>query len=275
MQYAFIGTGSMGTILIESLIESGSIHPSQIIASNRTPKKLERLVKKFPQLQVSDNRDAALKASIVFLCVKPLDYPVVLDEIGEGLTADKIVVSITSSVGPSVLEKYSPAKAARVIPSITNSARSGASLVTFGSRMDDSDKPLLLRLLSAIGEPIEISEDITRISSDLVSCGPAFFSFLVQRYIDCAVQETNISKDQATSMMTQMLIGLGKLLEEGRYTLPALQEKVSVPGGVTGVGLEVLKRKTDQTFESLIQATHQKFKADLEEVSHAFSKPHR
>ncbi|WCK53512.1 late competence protein ComER [Aneurinibacillus sp. Ricciae_BoGa-3] len=272
MQYAFIGTGNMGTILIESLIESGAIHPSQIIASNRTPEKLERLANKFTELKVSHNKNAAREASILFLCVKPHDYPVVLDEISESLTPGKIVLSITSSIGPAMLERHSHAKAARIIPSITNSACSGASLITFGSRIDASDKQILLRLFSTISKPIEINEDITRISSDLVSCGPAFFSFLVQRYIDCAVKETNISKDQATSMITEMLIGLGKLLEEGRYTLPALQEKVCVPGGVTGIGLEVLDKTTDQTFERLIEATHQKFKTDIEEVTHAFAK---
>lgn len=40
MKVGFIGTGSMGSLLLEALIDSGSLAPNQVYASNRTPRRL-------------------------------------------------------------------------------------------------------------------------------------------------------------------------------------------------------------------------------------------
>ncbi|MFT9848599.1 late competence protein ComER [Aneurinibacillus sp. REN35] len=271
MQIGFIGTGSMGTILIEAFIESGAVPPERIIASNRTPEKLRTLVKKHPGIDTGANMIVAKMADVLFLCTKPLEYRTVLDEIAPYLTPEKLVLSITSSVGIRQLEAHSHCKVARVIPSITNTALSGASLVTFGSRLHDKDRTMLLSLLSNISTPIEIEEEATRISSDIVSCGPAFFSFLLQRFIDSAAAETTITEKEATRLMTEMVIGMGRLLEDGRFSLPTLQAKVCVPGGVTGIGLHVLDRETRDVFTHLIEATHRKFDVDVLEVKESFA----
>ncbi|MEZ2658824.1 late competence protein ComER [Aneurinibacillus aneurinilyticus] len=271
MIIGFIGAGSMGTILIEAFIESGTVPPAHIIVSNRSPEKTRTLARKNAGLVTGTNIDVAHAADVLFLCTKPLDYRTVLDEIQHCLTPDKLLLSITSSVGVQQLETYTPCKVARVIPSITNTALSGAALVTFGSRLCVTDRSELLTLLSAISVPIEIEEQNTRISSDIVSCGPAFFSFLLQRFIDSAVSETAITEEQATRLMTEMVVGLGRLLEDGRFSLPTLQARVCVPGGVTGIGLHVLDRETQHVFEHLIQATHRKFDVDILEVKEMFA----
>ena len=70
-----------------------------------------------------------------------------------------------------------------------------------------------------------IEEDITRVSSDIASCGPAFFSYLLQCFINAAVDKTNITHEEATTLVSEMVVGMGKLLEKGIFTLPTLQKK--------------------------------------------------
>ena len=60
-----------------------------------------------------------------------------------------------------------------------------------------------------------IEEDITRVSSDIASCGPAFFSYLLQCFINAAVDKTNITHEEATTLVSEMVVGMGKLLEKG------------------------------------------------------------
>jgi competence protein ComER len=43
-------------------------------------------------------------------------------------------------------------------------------------------------------------------------------------------------------------------------------EKVIVKGGITGVGINVLEDEIGEVFEHVFQATHEKFKEDLEKV---------
>ena len=73
-----------------------------------------------------------------------------------------------------------------------------------------------------------IEEDITRVSSDIASCGPAFFSYLLQCFINAAVDKTNITHEEATTLVSEMVVGMGKLLEKGIFTLPTLQEKYAL-----------------------------------------------
>jgi competence protein ComER len=186
------------------------------------------------------------------------------------LTKEKCVVSITSPINVEQLESVFPCSVARAIPSITNRALSGVSLLTFGQHCDEEWKTTLINLLNHISTPLEIDERITRVSSDIVSCGPAFFSYLTQRFIQAAVIETDIDESDATILASEMLIGLGELLRKGHYTLPTLQEKVCVKGGITGKGIEVLEKELGNVFEHLFQATHLKFEDDLANTKKQF-----
>ncbi|SEB40474.1 competence protein ComER [Paenibacillus sp. GP183] len=269
----FIGTGSMGSILIEAFIQSGALDPKQIIASNRTPDKVDQLAKLYPGLErAQSNIDVVSKSDLIFLCIKPGEYKKVIDEIQLALLPSQIVVSITSVVAISQLEQLLPAKISKVIPSITNYVLSGAALCMYGSRIDNDDQVLLEHLLAHISSPIRIAEENTRICSDLSSCGPAFFSFLIQCFIDAAVKETGIPYAEARLLASEMILGTGKLLTTGGFTPVALQQRVSVPGGVTAEGISVLQSELQGVFNRVVQATHTKYKEDLDksEISLGF-----
>ncbi len=272
LKIGIIGTGSMGSILIESLIESGVVSPSQMIITNRNREKAEALKKRFPELSVGrDGREVAQEANVIFICTKPLQFPIVLNQIAPFCHVSKFLISITSPISVEQLEDKVDCKVARAIPSILNRALTGSSLLSFGSRCTDVDKEFLTTLMSAISEPLIIDEDITRVSSDIVSCGPAFFSYIMQQFIDGAVRQTNISKEDATTLATNMMIGMGKLLEKGHYTLPTLQKRVCVPGGITGEGIKVLEAEIGSMFDHLFQQTHAKYYEDQELITAAFS----
>ncbi|MCV9884924.1 late competence protein ComER [Metabacillus halosaccharovorans] len=273
MNVGFIGTGNMGRILIESFVESGAIRPSFIYMTNRTITKAEVIKEIYPKTNVMETADEVVKRSdLVFICVKPLDIHPLLKKLDHLLTPNKCIVSITSPLSVEQLESLVHCQVARAIPSITNRAFSGVSLLTFGNSCHKESQRTIEELFEQISNPVQIEDDITRVSSDIVSCGPAFFSYLLQRFVDGAVTETNISKDQAVVLASEMIIGMGKLLETELYTLPTLQEKVCVKGGVTGKGIEVLEENVGDMFEKIFQATHKKFDEDLVEVSEQFSK---
>src|SRR5690606_14699931 len=122
-------------------------------------------------------------ADIIFLCVKPHEFYSLLQKIQPDLSKQQMIISITSPISLKQLESIAPCQVARVIPSITNRALSGASLITFGDRCNEENKNQIIELMSNISNPIVIDENITRVSSDIASCGPAFFGFLLQQFI--------------------------------------------------------------------------------------------
>jgi competence protein ComER len=272
MNIGIIGTGNMGRILVEALIDGKAISPSSIMITNRTKSKAMLLKDKYRELRVGANpREVAVASDLVFVCVKPLDVFKVLDEINPHLSPEKCLISITSPIRTSQIEKKVSCSAVRVIPSITNRALSGVSLITYGDNCSDLWKTKIEKLITKIAVPYQIDEKITRAASDIVSCGPAFFSYLLQSFIQAAVKETEIDEGAATIMASEMIVGLGELLKQGHYTLSSLQEKVCVKGGITGEGIKVLDNELGDVFEHLFQATQAKFKEDLDKVETQFS----
>ncbi len=271
MQTGFIGTGSMGTILIESLIESKAITPKEIFVSNRTYTKAEALAQRYPGLTAcQENWQVAQQSDLFFLCIRPLQFKEVIDEIRPFIRSDQRIVSITSPVEIGDLEQQLPAKIAKVIPSITNSVQSGASLIVVGERFNGHETQELFRLMKQISQPEWIDEKFTRVCSDIVSCGPAFLSYILQRLIQGAVDETGLSAEKASALTSQMLIGMAELLSKERFTLETLQERVCVPGGVTGEGLKVLEKRLEGVFNDMYVETHRKYAEDIEGVKTLF-----
>jgi competence protein ComER len=272
MEIGIIGTGNMGRILTEALLDGKAVSPSSIIITNRTRSKAIAIQKNYPEIRLAHGiREIGRKADLIFICVKPHDVHEVAISLQPFITKEKCVVSITSPINVDQLESVLPCSIARVIPSITNRALSGVSLLTYGQKCEDIWKTSITNLLNHISTPIEIDESITRVASDIVSCGPAFFSYLTQRFIQGAVTETNIDQKTSTILASEMLMGLGELLRKGYYTLPTLQEKVCVKGGITGEGINVLENELGDIFEHLFQATHLKFEEDLEDIKKQYT----
>ncbi|KFZ43764.1 late competence protein ComER [Anoxybacillus flavithermus] len=267
MNIGFIGTGNMGTILIESFINGNAVKPEQLFITNRTLEKAYNIQKRYPDVHVvATNEEVAKHATILFICTKPLHMPAVLKQLRPHLTDYHCIVSITSPISIQQLESLVPCHVVRAIPSITNRALAGNTLITVSERCTEADRTTIEQLFRSISRPIYIDEPITRIASDLTSCGPAFFSYLIQKFIDAAVQQTSITREQATTLATDMIIGLGALLEQQLYTLPTLQEKVCVKGGITGAGIEVLEKEVGDLFVHVFQKTHEKFYEETERV---------
>lgn len=271
MKIGIIGTGNMGRILAEALIDGNAVSPSSMIVTNRTLMKAADLKKAFPGITVeSSATEVAEQTDAIFVCVKPHDVYPLLQELKPVLTEDKCVISITSPISIQQLESAVTCSVARAIPSITNRALAGVSLVSYGTRCSNTWKQGLDQLFRKISTPVEIDSNITRVASDIVSCGPAFFSYLSHQFILAAVEKTEIDYDTATKLTSEMLIGLGELLSKEFYTLPTLIEKVCVKGGITGEGIKVLESELGEIFEHLFEATHGKFEDDLNKTREQF-----
>ncbi|QAY66379.1 late competence protein ComER [Paenibacillus protaetiae] len=272
MNVGFIGTGTMGSLLIEALISSDALAPEQIKVSNRTPSKAEALARRFPGLKaVLTNTEAAKGCEIVFLCVKPLEFHKVVAEIASSVQPEQLLISITSPVLIEHLEQKLPCKIAKVIPSITNYVWSGATLCIYGTRVTDQDRDTLEQLLGRISAPLRIEEAYTRIVSDISSCGPAFFAHLLEQFIEAAVEQTGIEREEATRIASEMLLGTGLLLTEGGMTPAQVQDRVSVPGGITAQALDILRQELPGVFTRLVHTTHDKFREDVEKVEDLFN----
>lgn len=271
MNIGVIGTGNMGKILIEAFIKSSAVNEENLFIMNRTKMKAEQIKREFPNIHAVDSPEDIVKNSeYIFLCIKPLDINPLLKGLAPLLKKEQCIVSITSPISVEQLESIVPCSVVRAIPSINNRVLCGTSLLSFGENCPAHHQVFIEEIMTKISTPVTIEENITRVASDITSCGPAFFTYLLRNFIDAAVVETEITREQATLLASKMIIGLGQLLEQEVYTLETLQEKVCVKGGITGEGIKVLEDEIGDIFNHLFQQTHAKYNHEKEKVNEQF-----
>jgi competence protein ComER len=267
MYTGFIGTGSMGQILVEAFIRANRLSPEQIIIHNRTRAKAEKLARDYPGMRIASNNEQLVRETErFFICVKPKEFPAVLSEIRPFVNPDQLTISITSPVLLEDLEQWLPCKVAKIIPSIANKALSGTVLYIPGSRLTAKEEDQLKTWLGGIGTPLKVAEDHTRIASDLASCGPAFLAKILEEMATAASRYAGISLDTSTSIVVPLALSLSKLLTEDPFTLSTLIERVAVPGGITSEGLKILEHDLPRTFQNLFAMTHQKYRDEVKKV---------
>ncbi|GAA0482911.1 late competence protein ComER [Salinibacillus aidingensis] len=273
MKWGVIGTGNMGSVLIDAWLTSGVIEQDDLWIHNRTLSRAFDIADQYPSIHVSTTAEKVVKQSdIIFICVKPLQVIPLLEQIHKYLRPEQCIVSITSPISVEELNNTVPCQTARIIPSITNRALQGATLLTFPEDIQPTMKAYLIQSCKLFSVPVEIDESITRVSSDIVSCGPAFLSYLIQTFIQAANDYAHLDKERGMIFAEQMIVGFGKLIEEGHYSLKSLQEKVTVKGGVTGEGLKVLEKEVGDLFHHIYEATHTKYSHDRKEVEQQVTK---
>ncbi len=269
----FIGIGTMGSMLIDAFLRAGTFLPEQVYIHNRTPRKAEQVAKKYPGMTVtSSNAAVARESTLLFLCVKPLEFPALLNEIASLLTPAKTVVIIASSVSLQQLEERIPCKLIKFIPSLTNLSHSGACLLTFHHRIAAEERNRWKQLFAAIGTPVEIDETHTRIASDLSSCGPAFLSLMLAQMATAATEEAGLPPPVAETLVIHMLEGTTRLLTQEGLSLQEIQRRIAVPGGITQQGLDLLTQHINGMFHRLFQTTYAKYVEDVQKVQTSFGK---
>ena len=241
MKIAIIGAGNMGGSIARGLAKGSLIADSDIIVSNPSAGKLERLKKEFPSISTTNNNaEAATGADIVILAVKPWLMQPVMRELK--LKSKQILISVAAGISFEELAHYviAPEMAMfRLIPNTAISELESMTLVAARNTNDEQDQ-FILRLFSEMGTVMLIPEDKITAATALASCGIAY----VLKYIQAAMQagiEMGLRPKNAMQMIAQSLKGAAALIQNND-THPSVEiDKVTTPGGITIKGINELE----------------------------------
>jgi pyrroline-5-carboxylate reductase len=236
MKIAIIGAGNMGGSIARGLAKGSLIADSDIIVSNPSAGKLERLKKEFPSISTTNNN----AEDIVILAVKPWLMQPVMRELK--LKSKQILISVAAGINFEELAHYviAPEMAMfRLIPNTAISELESMTLVAARNTNDEQDQ-FILRLFSEMGTVMLIPEDKITAATALASCGIAY----VLKYIQAAMQagiEMGLRPKDAMQMIAQSLKGAAALIQNND-THPSVEiDKVTTPGGITIKGINELE----------------------------------
>lgn len=244
IKIGFIGTGNMGQAIIKGLVQSKTISPNNIHASNRSFKKLERVSKMYGVHAFSSNHEVVEKSDIVVIAVKPQDFFDTLDPIARDFDKNQIVISLAAGVSLKSIEKILPhCRLARIMPNTPILISKGVlGFCTLNN--DEGLIDLIEQLLQPLGVTLHLSEG-DPFDSLIVSCGCGTgFVFELMKYWQDWIVDYGIDEETARQMTVQTFLGAVSLAQQSEnISFDDLQAQVTSKQGVTEAGLTSMREQ--------------------------------
>lgn len=243
MKIAIIGAGNMGGSIARGLAKGTIIPASDIIVSNPSTGKLDKLKAEYPDLQVTrDNQEAVTGADMIIFAVKPWLIKPVVSELK--LKSKQILISVAAGIPFEELAHYVADKEMTMFRIIPNTAVSELESMTLVASRNASreQEQFMLDVFNQMGLAMLIPEEKFAAATSMTSCGIAY----VLKYIQAAMQagiEMGIYPEDGMRMVAQTVKGAAELiLNNGTH--PSVEiDKVCTPGGITIKGINELEHE--------------------------------
>jgi pyrroline-5-carboxylate reductase len=255
MNIGFIGAGKMAEAMITGLIDKHFAVPGEILASDVSQNRLDALRDQYGIAVTTVNAEVPAQANLCVLAVKPQQLDEVLRDLAPHLTPEHLVLSIAAGKRTAWLESLLPAgRVVRVMPNIACLVGEGANVYTRGTRATEDDAALVQEVLGCCGLSLELPETHFDAVTGLSGSGPAFFAWVLDRFVDGAIQE-GLPRDQALVLAAQTMLGTARLLLATGAEPASLAASVTSAKGTTAEGRAILENDaTADLLKRTIQA---------------------
>ncbi|MDD6159602.1 MAG: pyrroline-5-carboxylate reductase [Oscillospiraceae bacterium] len=243
---AFIGTGNMGAALARAVCRA--VGAEQLILSNRTPEKAERLAEELGCAVAADNEMAVREGKYIFLCVKPYHFTDVAAQIMPVLEEccsageEKVLISVAAGL---TLERlgalFGGIPVLRIMPNTCVEIGMGAVALSAMAVEEEGTIAEVEGMLRFAGLVERMDEHLMDQFTAVAGCGPAFVYPFIEAMADAGVL-TGLPRGEALRYAAQTVMGAAAMvLETGKHP-GELKDEVCSPGGSTIVGVAELER---------------------------------
>ncbi len=246
---AILGAGSMGEILAEGLLRAGWETANLTLAARREERASE--ITRRTAIQASlDPAVTAAGRDVVVIAVKPKDVDFLLGQIKDTLQPGQVVVSLAAGVPLAVYEAMlEDIAVVRAMPNTPAAVDEGMTAYCGGSHADSDALALADMVLSAVGDTIQLSEDLLDAVTAVSGTWPAYVSLPAETLTVAAIRE-GLPHHAAEKLVIQTLRGAGALLSVSDKSAFRLRAEVTSPGGTTAAAMHELE---DGGFRALLE----------------------
>lgn len=238
---AIIGCGNLGLSILKGLSNDTSFDDSIIYATKRNVSSIEHLASE--RLIVTTDSGLAIRESdIIIVALKPFNIIETLTQLRANFSPSKhTIVSLATGISMQQIQEAIQVDLPifRAMPN--TAAGVGESLTCLCSNEQGKQKrEEVTAIFDAIGETIDIEENLMEAATVLGACGIAY----VLRFIRAMVQggiQIGFDAKTASAIVNQTVKGASELLiKNGQH--PEFEiDKVTTPKGCTIVGLNEME----------------------------------
>lgn len=242
MKIAFIGGGNMGEAMIRCLIDRGVVKATGIIAADVVEARRSYLKKQYGVATTSINRNAAEKADVIILAVKPNAMPEALADLKGRTGADQTVISIAAGITLSKLCQGLGRKAVvRAMPNTPAQIGEGVTVWTTSAEATEPDKERARAILGAMGKQVFVADEkFIDMATAVSGSGPGYVFLIIESFVDAAVR-IGLPRDMALELVMETISGSVHLAQKSGRHPAELRNMVTSPGGTTAEGLHELE----------------------------------
>ena len=240
---AVLGAGKIGEALVAGLLSSGWREPHELATSVRRPERADELIQRYGVAATVSNGEAAARAAVVVIAVKPQDIAILLGEIGGLVSPEQTVLSIAAAIPTSAIEaRLAPGvPVVRAMPNTPSTVHEGIAGICAGAHAGDEHLQLAEEVLRHLGYVVRVPERAMDAVTAVSGSGPAYFALLAEAMIEAGIL-LGLSREVSTQLVVQTMLGTAKQLRDDRIHPVELREMVTSPGGTTISAIRELER---------------------------------
>lgn len=238
LRVCFLGTGSMGSAVMEGLLASG--HPAELISattfSSESANKLR--AKGISAMAIEEATDAnsllAGDADLIVLGVKPYQIVDVLTQIESEIAPNAVVISMAAGIKLETMAKALPKNKnlIRTMPNTPALVGMGVTGVAASDTAGEDAVEATVELFNSVGVALEIDESQIDALSAVSGSGPAWIFYIMEQWEKIAINH-GFSSEQAALMVRGTFAGSVDLLAQSDKEPSELRANVTSPGGTT------------------------------------------
>ncbi len=243
MKIGFIGLGNMASAMIGGILKKEMAKAEDIIGFDKMSAACEKANAQFGIQTAGDNIAVVKAADVLFLAVKPIFFPEVIEEIKDAVKETTVIVSIAPGRSLDYLKEAfgrGKLKFVRCMPNTPALVSEGCTGVCAGENVTKEETEQVLSLLRSFGTASVVPEYLMDVVVGVSGSSPAYVFMFIEAMADAAVAE-GMPRQQAYEFAAQAVLGSAKMvLETGKHP-GELKDMVCSPGGTTIQAVKVLE----------------------------------
>jgi pyrroline-5-carboxylate reductase len=240
---AFVGAGVMAESMIAGLLKGALVPADHVVASHPREDRRQRLEERFGIATTESNRDAAHRADLVLLTIKPQVLQSVMRQLSGTLSPQQVVVSVIAGAPIDVLVSgLSHQSVVRVMPNTPAQVGQGMSVWSTTPGVTDTQRLRVQAVLRALGEELWVEEEkYVDMATALSGTGPTYVFLMMEALIDAGVH-MGFPRRIAEQIVLQTVSGSVAFARDSGKHMAELRNMVTSPGGTSAEAIYQMEK---------------------------------
>ncbi|MXP67595.1 pyrroline-5-carboxylate reductase [Pantoea sp. Aalb] len=252
----FLGCGNIAQAIINGLINSKYIHPTNLLVYDHKININQEISQKYGLKTINNVENLLSEIDVLFIAIKPNIFLKVLKNLVDYIKKDTMIISVAAGITLNALSEVlgNNRKIIRVMPNISSLVNEGMTSITPNSFIKNEELFEIIELLKSFSKIEIVTENLIHSVISVSSSSMAYVFMLIEAMADGAVLG-GMPRAQAYQFAAQAVKGAAHMvLKTGKHP-GELKDMVCSPGGTT---IEAVKELEERGFRSsVIKAVQQ------------------